>query len=472
MSEAKTLIDLVQQKLPVEEIESKISWAKFSPSDYETIFAEVERLGASPEGYQLLGYLYKGVKDKNPWHEMRVLSRVILHPLCDVDKDRMLKRAGVCLENIKTSLAKLPRNDPGHPVYHRYLCDYVYLRAGILDENGELENAIREYKAAQKAYTEYGFADLAHAIDKPLSRLLKIKRQGEQLFPLQVIRDRRKELESQLAELMHQSQEKTAELEEIGAQIKYQQAELRSLAIKVQEIDGKYQAGQKYIQKIQTEIEQFQEQKRTGQAETAELKERSLAYLQELERTQQEIAGLTNQKSALEEELIHMQQQVALQNAQLTQAESDFRAELGAIEDRRNHINQELLDEVGAVELRRGAIQQELAELEKQQAEMEQMRLSLRSEVADLENAANQQNVRLAAQRQQLDEMLTQAEKLQRQIADQQTTIKKLASEKTRLEKQIKEKRMTSDQLTGEVRVLRKLKGPDAEDNADRTAEK
>jgi hypothetical protein len=129
------------------------------------------------QGYDLLGLLFKAVKDKNYLLESRVLSQVILRPEDDLDKNKLLKRLAFSLEQVGDSLSKVSKTDPQYVTYRRYLCDYVFLSAQILDYAGELDKALIEYQAAQKAYTEFNHHDLAKELDAPIARLQRLKRQ-------------------------------------------------------------------------------------------------------------------------------------------------------------------------------------------------------------------------------------------------------------------------------------------------------
>jgi chromosome segregation ATPase len=329
MDQASNIIEMLQKQAPLEEIENELQWGKLTQADFEKLFAEADRLKDSKTSLDLLGLMYKAAKDRDFWLETRILAAVIARSEADIEGNKLLKRMSFCLEQIRTSISKVHKSDALQLRYRRYLCDYVSLSARLLEETGDIENALNQYIAAQKAYTEYNFLVAAKEMDEPIARLQRYKKQGDQLVTVQSLVDRKSLLDKQIADLEIQLQGKSHQLEDSDAQLKSKEAELQNLNLIIEELDNRLESNQKSLQKIKEETKELEKQKEISKALLEQVEQEKVSLVEEiitLRGQAQELDIRVAQTSLkINDRLAALQAQIDLKEAELEKVDGGLK---------------------------------------------------------------------------------------------------------------------------------------------------
>jgi chromosome segregation ATPase len=321
MDQAFTIIQMLQQQVPLEDIEKEVQWDKLTQADYENLFTEADLLRGAKSGFDLLGLMYKAVKDRDFWMETRILAAVILRPETEIERGKLLNRMRYCLELIRTSLVKVSRSDPQQLRYRRYLCDYVFLSARLLEDAGDLDRALKEYMAAQKAYTEYKFLDAAKEIDEPIGRLQRLKRQGDELVTFQTLTDRRSQIEKEISDLNTLYQEKQHQLVAVGSEIKLKETESMDMDKRIQDLNQSLAISQREIQNLRDETMDLENRKENSQAWLEQIEQEKTALVEQVitlrEQSQALDVRVSQTALKLNDRLAALQAQIDLKNSEL-----------------------------------------------------------------------------------------------------------------------------------------------------------
>jgi chromosome segregation ATPase len=200
----------------------------------------------------------------------------------------------------------------------------VFLSARLLEDAGDIDNALRDYKAAQKAYTEYNFMAAAKEIDVPIGRLQRLKRQGDQLIPLQTLVDRRNLIEKDIVDLNNRYQEKHNQLEATDAQVNLKETELLSLSSQIKELSDSLEITQKdrlVLQKLKEETKELENRKESSQA-----------WLEQIDQ----------EKSSLVEQVINLREQAQALDIRVAQTALKLNDRLAALQAQIDLKNSEL----------------------------------------------------------------------------------------------------------------------------------
>lgn len=374
MGLAFKIIEMFQKNQPVEEIEKEVQWENLTQADYEELFSEANHMQGSKSGFDLLGLMYKAVKDRDFWMETRILAAVIAHPEADVERSKLLKRMAYSLEQIRPAIARIPKNDPIHQRYRRYLCDYVLLSARLLEEAGDVDKALKEYTAAQKAYSKYNFLLAAKEVEEPIARLQQVKRQGDQLVLIKSLVDRRSLLEKQITDLNTKSQQMATLLDEIVEQSKAKETELNNLNMIIEELDMRLDNTQKSLQKITDEVIELENRRTNSQDWLDQVEREKTALVEQVitlrEEAQQLDIRVAQSTLKLNDRLAALQAQIDLKGFELNKIEAALKHKSEAYCELEELIAQRR-QELAAIEETIHLDEAYLAEISRRRSELE-----------------------------------------------------------------------------------------------------
>jgi HAMP domain-containing protein len=165
MDIVEEILAAIEDGISPKEIASQLTWESLTEDEREQLLASARELGGSQHGYELLVLLYTLSQDD--WFTARVLGYVVGHPsLAQAERQNTLKTLRRLLDKTRTRLAGL--KDAGQKLRWQQLYEagYLALTAQVAEEDGRLDEALKNYRQALAIYQELGFAQAAERIDR------------------------------------------------------------------------------------------------------------------------------------------------------------------------------------------------------------------------------------------------------------------------------------------------------------------
>lgn len=157
MESARKIIDAIYRGVSPQELAKEFPWDEIKGEASTDLLNFAQHSPDNQHSFQILAYLYRVASGNDLWFATEVLSQTVRHPILSVDERKMI------LANLRSLLDKVKDQNSSEPPTQDNLRRYWLMEGGYytvsgatLAETGKIEEANRNYLAAQEIFEQLG----------------------------------------------------------------------------------------------------------------------------------------------------------------------------------------------------------------------------------------------------------------------------------------------------------------------------
>lgn len=262
MNLAQEIITKLEKGIIPNDIKAQHNWSELPNHDREKLMELAEENIENPEGRTLLLTLIR-LTEKNEWDFVRVLALVIQRRDSEIkEKSKALTYMRRYLDNISKQLSDDPTDIQR---YLHYWGDYKILNAKVLEENGNLDLALQNYREAQNSYQEIGANDKVDEAERQIEKINVWKENKGSLIPLIVLQDERMRINQEIEDLQIRKNQFSEVLKVARAEVKILSEQKETLENEIVESNEEILGINGQLEELTGEIDQ--KETRVGELE-------------------------------------------------------------------------------------------------------------------------------------------------------------------------------------------------------------
>jgi len=257
------IIEQLDKGERLDTIKNKYPWSSLSATDRADLFVEAERRLADPKGQNLAIALCMMSREKDLWDTLRAHSLIVRRQEMEpARKQRVLEDMRRYLEQIRNSLSTTPGDASNIRRYQQFEADYYVLKALVLTELSNLDEAISAYQSALANYQKLDLRESASQCRNRIAELEETRRQGKSLVSMEELESQRVQLQAKLNGLEESFKVQQQELATAQANVHQQMETSQKLAQEVDKWHRAVQAGETRARELDQELQGKQAQLR------------------------------------------------------------------------------------------------------------------------------------------------------------------------------------------------------------------